>query len=73
MRYLVKDSGWDGLRGSVERCDDCERPTVHLAAPQGVPVCGDCGYSPAFESIEDEADSEVISFTSYSSQAGYRR
>lgn len=43
MRILLKDCGMDGMCGSVERCDECERPTAHFAARGGRPVCGVCG------------------------------
>ena len=55
MFGLLIDSGLDGLRGTVEYCDDCDTSTLHLAAPEGVAVCGLCGYNPIFDSITDEA------------------
>jgi hypothetical protein len=61
MSDLLKDSGLDGMRGTVEMCDDCDRPTVHLAAPGGVPICGTCGYNPIFDAVEDE-DSDSSEF-----------
>ena len=54
MPELLKDSGLDDLRGSVEMCDDCDRPTVHLTTPGGVPICGQCGHNPIFDTIDDD-------------------
>ena len=54
MSGLLIDSGLDGLRGTVELCDDCETSTVHLAVPGGVSVCGLCGYNPVFDEIVDD-------------------
>jgi hypothetical protein len=70
MLGLLKDSGWDGLRGTVERCDDCETPTIHLAAPSGVPVCSLCGYNPIFDALTDgdvidETPANVIPLAQY--------
>jgi hypothetical protein len=58
MAKFVKDSGWDDLRGTVEQCDDCENPTIHLAAPGGVPVCSMCGYNPLLDELMDEDDND---------------
>ena len=52
----VVDSGLDNLKASVDYCDDCDTNTVHLAVPDGVAVCHQCGYSPAWEHLEDEDD-----------------
>lgn len=52
----VVDSGLDNLKASVDYCDDCDTNTVHLAVPDGVAVCHQCGYSPAWEYLEDEDD-----------------
>jgi hypothetical protein len=60
MISLLKDSGLDGLRGTVERCDDCETPTIHLAAPSGVPVCSLCGYNPVFDDIADDDSGDEL-------------
>jgi transcription elongation factor Elf1 len=58
QQQFVKDSGWQNLRGTVERCGSCGRSTVHLTARGGVAVCGQCGYSPAFEQFEEEREPE---------------
>ena len=60
MPELLRDSGLDGLRGSVEMCDDCDCPTVHLTAPGGVPICGQCGHNPIFDTIDDDDDYEFV-------------
>jgi hypothetical protein len=60
MSGLLKDSGLDGLRGTVERCDDCETATIHLAAPGGVAVCSVCGYNPAFDDFADDDSDEAL-------------
>ena len=60
MVGLLKDSGFDGLRGTVERCDDCESSTVHLAAPSGVAVCTLCGYNPVFDEITDDESGDEL-------------
>lgn len=70
MFGLLKDSGWDGMRGSVEGCDDCGTPTIHLTAPGGVSVCGDCGYNPMLDALTDASDSDdtysnVVYLSSY--------
>ena len=54
MSGLLKDSGWDGLRVTVEGCDDCEGSTIHLTAPGGVAVCSLCGYNPLLAELADE-------------------
>jgi hypothetical protein len=60
MSGLLIDSGLDGLRGTVELCDDCETSTVHLAVPGGVPVCGLCGYNPVFDEIVDDESGDEL-------------
>jgi uncharacterized protein (DUF983 family) len=59
---FVKDSGWQGLRGTVQRCGACSKATVHFAARGGVPVCSECGYNPAFDRIADDSDTRVTRF-----------
>ena len=43
MALLLKDCGLEGFKGSVQRCAECRRPTVHFRRPGGWPVCGVCG------------------------------
>jgi len=43
MALLLKDCGLEGFKGSVERCDACDRATVHFRRPGRRPVCGICG------------------------------
>ncbi len=43
MKLLLKDCGLNGCRGSVRRCRDCRRSTVHFCRPGGWPICGMCG------------------------------
>ncbi|MFO7167626.1 MAG: hypothetical protein DIU80_006315 [Chloroflexota bacterium] len=62
MKHLFKNSGWNGLRGTVQRCDECRRSTIHLAAQGGVPVCSECGYSPAFAAFDDQPAQRIIRF-----------
>ncbi|NWG19551.1 MAG: hypothetical protein HXY39_04410 [Chloroflexi bacterium] len=45
MMTLMKDSGLNGLKGSVQYCPDCGRPTVHYRVPGGLPICNACGYN----------------------------
>jgi hypothetical protein len=59
MLGLLKDGGLDGLRGTIERCDDCETSTIHLTAPSGVPVCSLCGYNPIFDALAGESSDEL--------------
>jgi len=58
MFGLLKDSGWDGLRGTVEGCDDCETSTIHLTAPGGVSVCSNCGYNSLLDELSEEWDAD---------------
>jgi hypothetical protein len=62
FKRQMKDSGWDGLRGTVQRCGSCSRPTIHLAAQGGVAVCSECGYNPAFDSFAEEPAPKVVRF-----------
>ncbi|HWQ13471.1 MAG TPA: hypothetical protein VNL77_11760 [Roseiflexaceae bacterium] len=59
-KRAMKDSGWDGLRGTVQRCGSCGRATIHLAARGGVAVCSECGYNPAFEAFVEEPEPQVV-------------
>jgi hypothetical protein len=43
MALLLKDCGLEGFKGSVQRCGECERQTVHFRRTGGWPVCGVCG------------------------------
>jgi hypothetical protein len=43
MALLLKDCGLEGFKGSVQRCDECRRATVHFRRPGGWPICGVCG------------------------------
>ncbi len=54
MSTLVIDSGLDGLKGSVQYCDDCEQPSVHYAVPEGWPICNACGYNEDLADLVDE-------------------
>lgn len=45
MVIRLKDSGLDGLKGSVQYCPDCGRPTVHYRIPGGLSICNACGYN----------------------------
>ena len=56
MSELLKDSGWDGMRATVEACDDCDGPTIHLSVTDGVPICSLCGYNPLFDDLVDDED-----------------
>ena len=52
---LSGPSSFDGLRGSVLFCHDCQRPTVHLSAQVGLPVCGFCGATPALPDASQDS------------------
>ncbi len=56
MRRLFKDSGLDGLKGSVQYCADCGQPTVHYRASEGWPVCGSCGYNADVVAMAEDCD-----------------
>jgi hypothetical protein len=43
MRLLLKDCGLEGLKGTVQRCAECGRATVHFHRPASWPACGVCG------------------------------
>lgn len=43
MALLLKDCGLEGFKGSVQRCDECRRNTVHFRRAGGWPICGVCG------------------------------
>jgi hypothetical protein len=43
MDLLLKDCGLEGFKGSVQRCPECRRATVHFHRPGGWPICGVCG------------------------------
>ena len=58
MAGLLIDSDWDGLRGTVELCEECDTSTIHLTAPEGIPICSLCGYNSLLDDIIDEADDE---------------
>jgi hypothetical protein len=45
MKLLLKDSGLAGLKGSIQYCADCQKPTVHYRTPNGWPICHACGYN----------------------------
>jgi hypothetical protein len=45
MTLLLKDSGLDGVKGTIQYCADCGKPTVHYRAPGGWPICSTCGYN----------------------------
>ncbi len=45
MKLLLKDSGLAGLKGSIQYCDDCQKPTAHYRTPNGWPICHICGYN----------------------------
>jgi hypothetical protein len=45
MTLLLKDSGLDGLKASIQYCADCGKPTVHYRVPEGWPICYACGYN----------------------------
>ena len=70
MSDLLINSGWDGMYATVQSCDDCEQPTIHLSADEGVAICAQCGYNPIFDEIADETDASdapdnVIWFDGY--------
>ncbi len=54
MNHLVKDSGLNNLKASVQRCDECAKPQVHYSAVAGCPVCHVCGYSPVLAQLADD-------------------
>ena len=56
MSNLLINSGWDGMHATVQSCDDCEQPTIHLSADEGVPICAQCGYNPIFDQFAVEAE-----------------
>ena len=43
MALLLKDCGLEGFKGSVQRCAECERATVHFHRVASWPACGVCG------------------------------
>lgn len=45
MAQRFKDSGLDGLKGSIQYCPDCRRSTAHYRTPDGWPICYACGYN----------------------------
>jgi hypothetical protein len=58
MKLLVKDSGLNTLKASVQYCGECEKPQIHYAAEHGWAVCHVCGYSAGLDQlIEDELPS----------------
>lgn len=46
MKPLLKDAGLDGLKGSIQYCADCQKPSIHYRTTNGWPICGICGYNP---------------------------
>jgi hypothetical protein len=46
MKLLLKDASLDGLKGSIQYCADCRKPSVHYRTTNGWPICGMCGYNP---------------------------
>ena len=46
MKLLLKDANLDGLKGSIQYCADCRKPSVHYRTTNGWPICGMCGYNP---------------------------
>jgi len=45
MKLLLKDASLDGLKGSIQYCADCRKPSVHYRTTNGWPICGMCGYN----------------------------
>jgi hypothetical protein len=45
MKLLLKDSGLEGLKGSIQYCADCQKPRIHYRTSDGWPICGMCGYN----------------------------
>jgi hypothetical protein len=60
MSELLKDSGWDGMHATVEPCDECEQPTIHLSVTEGVPICTLCGYNPIFDALADDIEADDL-------------
>lgn len=55
MKLLVKDSGLNNLKASIQYCDECAKPQVHYSAGAGCAVCHACGYSSALaQLLEDD-------------------
>jgi len=54
MKLLVKNSGLNNLKASVQYCGECEKPQIHYAADHGWAVCHICGYSAGLEQLADE-------------------
>jgi hypothetical protein len=46
MKLLLKDASLDGLKGSIQYCADCRKPSIHYRTTNGWPICGMCGYNP---------------------------
>ncbi|HMO58633.1 MAG TPA: hypothetical protein PKA05_12485 [Roseiflexaceae bacterium] len=59
MVSLLKESGLDGLKGSIQYCADCGKPTVHYRVHQGWPICHACGYNQELERMAAEADTKT--------------
>lgn len=60
MATLMKDSGLSGLKGTVQFCADCGKPTVHYHAPGGWPICNACGYNADLIALAQELDEAEI-------------
>jgi hypothetical protein len=61
MALLLKDCGLEGFKGSVQRCGECERQTVHFRRTGGWPVCGVCGaVTLRLQVVTPPARAEVI-------------
>jgi len=56
MAALFKDSGLEGLKGSIQYCADCGKPTIHYRAQHGWAICYACGFNPDLERLAAEAD-----------------
>lgn len=54
MKLLVKDSGLNNLKASIQYCGECEKPQIHYTADHGWAVCNLCGYSAGLEQLADE-------------------
>ena len=54
MQHLVKDSGLNNLKATIQYCRECQKPQVHYAAAAGCAVCHACGYSPVLEQLIEE-------------------
>ncbi len=53
MNVLLKHSGLNGLKGSIQFCADCQKPSLHYRLANGWPVCHACGYNPMLMKLVD--------------------